>query len=141
MKKMIIFALSSLVLTACSSGVTDVEAVSRAENIKHLCLKGNTQRAPSEFISTLQNALKNKGISSEFVNNSNDKHCETILRFSVKGNDQILAASRLRVDDVKNKKVLGTVSYKRRGDEKNRVAQVGLKGQIDTMINELFNNY
>ena len=35
---------------------------------------------------------------------------------------------------------LGSISYKHRGDEADRVKQVGLQGQTDLMINELFKN-
>ena len=40
--------------------------------------------------------------------------------------------------DAASKQSLGFLSYKRRGDEKDRVDQVGLQGQTDLMINQLF---
>ncbi|WP_241010238.1 hypothetical protein [Aggregatibacter actinomycetemcomitans] len=40
--------------------------------------------------------------------------------------------------DVAGKQSLGFLSYKRRSDEEDRVAQIGLQGQTDLMINQLF---
>ena len=39
---------------------------------------------------------------------------------------------------METKQSLGSLSYKRRGVEKERVDQVGLQGQTDLMINQLF---
>ena len=59
--------------------------------------------------------------------------------YTVKGNSKIIARARLDLRD-SNKLSLGSVSYKHRGDEADRVKQVGLQGQTDLMINELFKN-
>ncbi|WP_269822104.1 hypothetical protein [Aggregatibacter actinomycetemcomitans] len=40
--------------------------------------------------------------------------------------------------DVAGKQSLGFLSYKRRSDEEDRVAKIGLQGQTDLMINQLF---
>ncbi|MBN6079789.1 hypothetical protein [Aggregatibacter actinomycetemcomitans] len=40
--------------------------------------------------------------------------------------------------DVAGKQSLGFLSYKRRSDEEDRVAQIGLQCQTDLMINQLF---
>ena len=61
-----------------------------------------------------------------------------ILFFTVKGNSQIIARAKLDLRDAASKQSLGFLSYKRRGDEKDRVDQVGLQGQTDLMINQLF---
>ena len=45
---------------------------------------------------------------------------------------------KLDLRDAASKQSLGFLSYKRRGDEKDRVDQVGLQGQTDLMINQLF---
>ena len=68
-----------------------------------------------------------------------DEGCSHILHFSVKGNSKIIARARLDLRD-SNKLSLGSISYKHRGDEADRVKQVGLQGQTDLMINELFKN-
>ena len=57
----------------------------------------------------------------------------------VKGNSKIIAKARLDLRD-SNKLSIGSVNYKHRGDEADRVKQVGLQGQTDLMINELFKN-
>ena len=56
----------------------------------------------------------------------------------MKGNSQIIARAKLDLRDAASKQSLGFLSYKRRGDEKDRVDQGGLQGQTDLMINQLF---
>ncbi|EGV04983.1 conserved domain protein [Haemophilus pittmaniae HK 85] len=67
--------------------------------------------------------------------------CNHILSFSAKGNRNIIARARLRILSGINNQPLGSVSYKLKGEEKDRVAQVGLQGQTDLMVNQLFKNY
>ncbi|WP_239496803.1 hypothetical protein [Aggregatibacter kilianii] len=129
--------LAAFGLTACSSGVADLRPVNASDyNMKHLCLKGNTYNAPDDFVGALKKSLKNKGISAEFVKEKGN--CDRILFFTVKGNSRIIARAKLDLRDVASKQSLGFLTYKRRGDEKDRVDQVGLQGQTDLMINQLF---
>ena len=137
MKKFLLcvgFAVFSL--TACSSGITDLEPVSAGQNIKHVCLKGSVKAAPDHFIDALTRSLKNKNISAELMRNKAD--CDHVLFFNVRGNNHIIARAKFELKEMETKQSLGSLSYKRRGDEKERVDQVGLQGQTDLMINQLF---
>ena len=141
MKKLSIAALlvGSLFITACSSGVNDVKPVEN-KNIKEVCLKGAERKAPDDFVDALSRSLSKKNIKSHFIK-GNEK-CDYVLVFGVKGNAKIIARARLDLRDMNNgKQSIGSVSYKRRGDEIKRVKQVGLQGQTDAMVNELFKNY
>ena len=137
MKKLLLcvgFAVFSL--TACSSGVTDLKPVSAGQNIKHVCLKGSVKAAPDHFIDALTRSLKNKNISAELMRNKAD--CDYVLFFNVRGNNHIIGRAKFELKEMGTKQSLGSLSYKRRGDEKERVDQVGLQGQTDLMINQLF---
>lgn len=137
MKKFLLcvgFAVFSL--TACSSGVTDLKPVSAGQNIKHVCLKGSVKAAPDHFIDALTRSLKNKNISAELMRNKAD--CDHVLFFNVRGNNHIIGRAKFELKEMGTKQSLGSLSYKRRGDEKERVDQVGLQGQTDLMINQLF---
>ena len=138
MKRLLLssFLFGVFVLSACSSGVNDVKPV-EANNIKEVCLKGSIRKAPDEIIEALTKSLKQKHIAARVV--KKDEGCSHILHFSVKGNSKIIARARLDLRDSNNLS-LGSISYKHRGDEADRVKQVGLQGQTDLMINELFKN-
>ena len=138
MKRLLLssFLFGVFVLSACSSGVNDVKPV-EANNIKEVCLKGSIRKAPDEIIEALTKSLKQKHIAARVV--KKDDGCNHILHFSVKGNSKIIARARLDLRDSNNLS-LGSISYKHRGDEADRVKQVGLEGQTDLMINELFKN-
>lgn len=100
-------------------------------------MKGSIRKAPDEIIEALTKSLKQKHIAARVV--KKDDGCNHILHFSVKGNSKIIARARLDLRDSNNLS-LGSISYKHRGDEADRVKQVGLQGQTDLMINELFKN-
>ena len=138
MKRLLLssFLFGVFVLSACSSGVNDVKPV-EANNIKEVCLKGSIRKAPDEIIEALTKSLKQKHIAARVV--KKDDGCNHILHFSVKGNSKIIARARLDLRDSNNLS-LGSISYKHRGDEADRVKQVSLQGQTDLMINELFKN-
>ncbi|MBE4912230.1 hypothetical protein [Haemophilus parainfluenzae] len=138
MKRLLLssFLFGVFVLSACSSGVNDVKPV-EANNIKEVCLKGSIRKAPDEIIEALTKSLKQKHIAARVV--KKDDGCNHILHFSVKGNSKIIARARLDLRDSNNLS-LGSISYKHRGDEADRVKQVGLQDQTDLMINELFKN-
>ena len=56
----------------------------------------------------------------------------------MRGNNHIIGRAKFELKEMGTKQSLGSLSYKRRGDEKERVDQVGLQGQTDLMINQLF---
>ena len=137
MKKLLLsMSLAAFALTACSSGGVDFKPVSATQNIKHICLKGSIKAAPDNFIDALTRSLKNKNISAELMRNKAD--CDYVLFFNVRGNNHIIGRAKFELKEMGTKQSLGSLSYKRRGDEKERVDQVGLQGQTDLMINQLF---
>lgn len=142
MKKLIFSFFSLSMLSACSGGVNEdsLISVSPEYKIRHLCLKGSTRGAPDYFVETLTASLKKKNITAERIRD-NRIPCDYILAFSVKGNRSVVVGSKLRVLKGEDHSTLGLVAYKMRGDEKKRVEQVGLQGQTDEMINQLFKNY
>ena len=130
--------LGALVLMGCASaGVNNAKPVTQP--VKQLCLVGSERHAPDNFVEYLTNSLKRKNIKAEYVRNNKIEHCQYVLSFKAKGNAKILASASLTVKDMNNNKlVIGSLTYKRKGEEKDRVAQVGLQGQTDLMVNELF---
>ncbi|OOF54895.1 hypothetical protein [Rodentibacter genomosp. 2] len=142
--KNIILGLMAFGLVACSAGGVDegsLKPVNRALNVKHVCVKGSTRGAPDQFVANLKTSLKKKNITSESIASASDAKCDYILAFGVKGNRNIVAKAKLRLMEVKNQSEVGFVLYARKGDEKDRVAEVGLQGQTDTMIGQLFKDY
>ncbi|OOF36749.1 hypothetical protein [Rodentibacter heidelbergensis] len=143
MKKLIL-GVTVLFLSACSAGGVDednLKPVDRALNVKHVCVKGSTRGAPDQFVASLKTSLQKKNITSESIVNPKDSNCDYILAFGAKGNRNILAKAKLRLIEVKNQNEVGFVLYVRKGDEKERVATVGLQGQTDTIIGQLFKDY
>lgn len=144
MKKLVLSLCGALfLLSGCSNGGVDEDAltaVDKNQNIRQVCIKGSTRGAPDDFMDNLIASLKKKNIIGERVKD-NRTVCNHILSFSAKGNRNIIARARLRILSGINNQPLGSVSYKLKGEEKDRVAQVGLQGQTDLMVNQLFKNY
>ena len=138
MKKLLFaFLFTSFGLTACSAGVNNLKPVRADHKIQHICLKGTERKAPEDFIEAMQQSLQKKNIRSERLKNSSQQ-CDYVLYFSVKGNAKIIGSAKLEVRDMKNRQSIGSLTYKRRGEEKTRADNVGLQGQTDFMINQLF---
>lgn len=136
MKKLLSMIILSASLAGCASGIDEPEPVQLVNLKQPLCVTGNLQKAPEDFSDALLASLKKRGIKANFVKYSEAASCSSLLKANVRGNRAIIARARLTV--VQDKQVIGSVSYKRRGDEVDRVKQVGLQGQTDLMINELF---
>ncbi|MEH8137761.1 lipoprotein [Gallibacterium anatis] len=136
MKKLFFFILLIASLTGCASGIDEPEPVQLSHLKQPLCVTGNLQKAPEDFSETILTSLKKRGVQARFAKSSELADCASILKVNVRGNRAIVARAKLTV--VQDKQVIGSVAYKRRGDEVERVKQVGLQGQTDLMINELF---
>ena len=141
MKKIILSVLALGILVGCTAGVDEdtLKVVDKGLSINHLCIKSNVRKAPDDFIDSLKSSLANKKITLEKL--KNNQTCNYVLLASAKGNRDLVARATLRVVEAKTNTVVGAISYKRRGDEAERAAQVGLQGQTDLMVNELFKNY
>lgn len=136
MKKLWTFALFVVGLTGCASGVDDTQPVRVAILKQPLCVTGDLRKAPEDFPEAILTSLKKRGIQARLAKSNEIVNCASILKVGVRGNRAIIARARLTV--IQGKQVIGSITYKRRGDEVDRVKQVGLQGQTDLMINELF---
>ncbi|MFQ1049753.1 hypothetical protein ACIRXL_06640 [Avibacterium paragallinarum] len=136
MKKCLSLTLLVVSLAGCASGIDEPQPVQLSHLKQPLCVTGNLQKAPEDFSETLLTSLKNRGVQARIAKSSELAGCASILKANVRGNRAIIARAKLTV--VQDKQVIGSVAYKRRGDEVERVKQVGLQGQTDLMINELF---
>lgn len=142
MKKLIVSTLLILTLTACAAGITDEAPVKAGQNIQNLCIKGNFSATPENFLTAITTSLNKKGITLLKSVKNNYQDCSYLMQVRAKGNKKILANTKINVIDLTNgKKTIGSVTYKRRGDEKERVKAVGLQGQTDMIINSLFRYY
>ncbi|VEB21796.1 hypothetical protein [Avibacterium volantium] len=136
MKKLLAISLLVSTLGGCAAGIDDASPVQLAHLKQPLCVTGNLQRAPEDFSDSILASLKKRGIQAHFAKSNEIAGCASTLKVNVRGNRAIIARARFTV--IQDKQVIGAVTYKRRGDEVDRVKQVGLQGQTDLMINELF---
>ncbi|MDU8924509.1 hypothetical protein RYD26_06230 [Pasteurellaceae bacterium LIM206] len=143
MKKLLLIGVSSMVLVACS--VTNVKPVEAGKTISHICIKDSLNPQVANFSTYLSNSLKKKNISSEIAKDRYSDGCQYVLAYSLRGdNTGYVLRAKLRLSQINadHRRVnLGEVSYKQRGEEKDKLAVSGVQGQTDLMINELFKNY
>ncbi|MFU2047264.1 hypothetical protein ACLSZ3_07555 [Avibacterium gallinarum] len=136
MKKLFSICLCAATLVSCAAGISDSQPVQLSSLKQPLCVTTDLRKAPEDFADAILASLKKRGIKANFVKSRELAGCTSILKAAVRGNRTIIARARLTV--VQDKQVLGSITYKRRGDEAERVKEVGLQGQTDLMINELF---
>lgn len=136
MKKLLAISLLISGLTGCAAGIDNPKPAQLSAINQPLCAYGNLKKAPTNFSTALLSSLKNRGIQAHFVQSSELSNCSSILKINVRGDNEVVARARLTV--VQNKQVMGSISYKNRGDETDRVKQVGLQSQTDLMVNALF---
>ncbi|MCW9717232.1 hypothetical protein [Avibacterium sp. 21-599] len=136
MKKLFSICFCAVTLVGCAAGVKDLQPVQLASLKQPLCVTADLRKAPEDFSDAILASLKKRGIKAHFVKFNELASCESILKANVRGNRAIIARGSLKVQQ--DKQVLGFVTYRRGGDEAERVKEVGLQGQTDLMINELF---
>lgn len=133
-------AFLSLVLTACSSVITNSHPIERTNDIKHICVK---QTKSDEFAQALSQSLNKRNISTEIYQDTPSSKCQYLLAYSLVEEDSVALRAKIRLSKAEaegKNKPLGEVSYKQRGEEKENVKITGMQGQTDLMISELFKN-
>ncbi len=147
MKKTAIFTttlLSSILLSSCAGGLTGVEPVPTDKKITSVCLEQRRTRlqfTQEQLHTFFANSLKQqKGISVVAAKAPYD-NCQYLLRYNLGGKRNLIVKGTVWLVDWKNdKETLGRIDYKYRSDEKARAKAVGLQGQLDLIIANLFQN-
>ncbi|WP_165870241.1 lipoprotein [Cricetibacter osteomyelitidis] len=140
MKKTLLGLCAITVLTGCSAiSSTPVET---PNNIKHICIRNVKSQIP-DFADYLATSLQKKGIKSEKMKNYAG-HCKYGLSYTVRADNHAnVRRAKLILNELQNGQrvaVLGSISYKQRGEEKQKARNEGIQAQTDTMIAELFPN-
>lgn len=145
MRKIIFLTLSSFLLTACAAGISDSLPVEKQAGLTSICVDERktglnyTSKEIGEFINA---SLKKKNIGYVVYNDANKDRCQYLLKYSFRGKKELVIRGKMTLRELTGeRKILGEVAYKLRGDEKEIAQQTGLSGQIDKMIAELFKNY
>ncbi len=145
MKKIVLLTLSTLMLTACAAGISDSQPVEKQAGLTSICVDERktglnyTSKEIGEFINA---SLKKKNIGYVVYNEANKERCQYLLKYSFRGKKELIVRGKMTLRELNDeRKILGEVSYRFRGDEKEIARQTGLAGQIDKMIAELFKNY
>lgn len=133
MKKLTLFL--SLLLMGCSSVITNSQPVENTNEIKHVCVK---QTKSAVFAKALSESLNKRNISTEIYQGQPPLSCEYLLAYSLVEEDLVALRAKIRLSSKSEGKALGEISYKQRGEEKEKVKKTGVRGQTDLMINELF---
>ncbi|OOH90649.1 hypothetical protein BMT54_04230 [Pasteurellaceae bacterium 15-036681] len=146
MKKLAFLLASSVVLTACSAGISTSEPVEKRADLTKICIQERPTHlnvTSQDIVQFIQESLAKKNIKSETFKGSLPEHCNNYLKYAFGGKRDLIVRGKMELIEVKDQKRtgIGVVGYKYRGDEKESAQQVGLKGQIDKMVSELFQNY
>lgn len=144
MKKLILAFSSLAILAGCAAGIDESNPVEKQANLNKICIderKTGLNYTSKEIVEFVDASLKKKGISSMTYKENKDQ-CQYLLQYRFKGKKDLIIRGSMTVIQLNTEKnKLGNVTYKYRGDEREIAKQVGLKGQIDKMVTELFKNY
>lgn len=144
MKKLILAFSSLAILAGCAAGIDESNPVEKQTNLNKICIderKTGLNYTSKEIVEFVDASLKKKGISS-MTYKENKEQCQYLLQYRFKGKKDLIIRGSMTVIQLNTEKnKLGNVTYKYRGDEREIAKQVGLKGQIDKMVTELFKNY
>lgn len=146
MKKLILAFSSLAILAGCAAGIDESNPVEKQANLNKICIderKTGLNYTSREIVEFVDASLKKKGISS-MTYKENKEQCQYLLQYRFRGKKELIMRGSMTVTKLgteKSKDKLGYVTYKYRGDEREIAKQVGLKGQIDKMVTELFKNY
>lgn len=144
MKKLALATLSIAILSGCAAGISSSTPVDKAHNISNICIderKTGLNYTSKEIVEFIQASLNKKNITA-ITYKENKAQCKYLLKYSIKGKKELMVRGRVTLTELGEKRnQLGEVGYAYRGDEREFAKQVGLKGQIDKIIGELFKNY
>ncbi|QIM62074.1 hypothetical protein A1D29_01415 [Pasteurellaceae bacterium Orientalotternb1] len=143
MKKLALLGLSVFALTACSTTTLKSSPPKKLNDLKHICIKDSDAPKIPQFTKLIAENLTQRGITSE-IKTEVSASCHYALAYSLNTNAEgLISSAKLRLSSINGdyRKSLGETSYWLKGDEeKMRVAKTGLKGQVDTIVNELLKN-
>lgn len=144
MKKFVLALLSTGILSGCAAGISTSEPVAKAHNITNICIderKTGLNYTSKEIVEFIQTSLAKKNIASTTYK-ENKAQCKYVLKYSFKGKKELIVKGKTTLTELgENRTQLGEVGYAYRGDERDIAKHIGLKGQIDKIISELFKNY
>ena len=99
----------------------------------------------NEIKEAFKNSLKRKNIKTKFFsNNEIPESCKYVLLYSFAGRSSVMKKGKLTLQErtEEGNNILGQVVYiNSRGDVRRKSYEIGFKGQLDEMIDELFKNY
>lgn len=143
MKKFALLSLSVFALTACSTTVLKSSPPKKLNDLTHICIKDSDSPKIPQFTRLIAENLTQRGITSE-IKTEVSANCRYAFAYSLNTNAEgLISSAKLRLSSINGdyRKNLGETSYWLKGnEEKMRVAKTGLKGQVDTIVNELLKN-
>ncbi|BFU60922.1 MULTISPECIES: hypothetical protein [Rodentibacter] len=147
MRKLIFTLLTSAILAGCASGLTGSSPAEKRADLTSVCVREQRTSlnfTPKEIAGLIEKSLAKKGIKTvTYEGVKIPENCKYVLVSALKGNKELIVRGHLvlreRSDETLN--TIGEISYRYRGDEKAIAKQVGIQGQFDKMIAELFKNY
>ena len=144
MKKLTLAVSTAILLSGCAAGISDSEPVEKRADLKQVCVderKTGLNYTSKEIVEFISTSLAKKNIST-VVYQTNKESCKYLLKYNFRGKKELIIRGKMTLTELQTTSTrLGEVSYKYRGDEREIAQQVGLKGQIDKMVSELFKNY
>lgn len=144
MKKFALALLCAGILSGCAAGISTSEPVAKAHNITQICIderRTALNYTSKEILGFIQTSLAKKNIAS-VPYKGNQAECKYVLKYSFKGKQDLIVKGKATLTELgENRTQLGEIGYVYRGDERDIAKQIGLKGQIDKIISELFKNY
>lgn len=147
MKKLVFTLFSSAILASCAAGLTGSTPVEKRADLTSVCVREQRTSlnfTPKEITGFIEKSLAKKGIKTvTYEGTKLPESCKYVLASALKGNKELIVRGHLVLREYSNATLntLGEISYRYRGDEKAVAKQVGVQGQFDRMISELFKHY
>lgn len=143
MKKVAFAIAVALSISACTNNFATNDPVEKRDNLNHVCIKESSHPRLKNFVPSLQNSLKKKGITSEVHINTAPKSCQYLLTYALNARNDLVLRATVRVSELDGSDYdeIGEVVYKQRSrEEQKRSKEQGVQGQTDRIIAELFKN-
>lgn len=131
MKKL--FVLSTIILTACSSGGIKSKPVPKSHNITHICVEDEYQ---DKLNASLYDLFKQSLVKRKITVDPYHKSCQYVLEYNVRGGDGYIRKAKFVVRD-NSKRAIGVVRYYYSAEDNG----LNITQQSQKIINELFNQY
>ncbi|AFU20066.1 hypothetical protein [Actinobacillus suis] len=145
MKKLMLGALSLLVVTACTNNFPTTDTVEKRADLTKLCIKESSNPRLASFVPSLVKSLKAKGIESEVhINTVPHDSCKYMLSYALNERRNLVLRATVRVSELDGSDYdeIGEVVYKQRSKEEQSASKSnGVQGQTDRIVAELFKHY